>query len=293
MFRFIYKPSVDYGEVPKIRMRDKCSWVAPPAKSNSFSLDGSFSFLNKRCNNRCWLGWPDCEKLWRYNQHYFDCLNSIDCDNTYSISEPYLMITPNTPGIGVGWEPYPTSIRIINWIKWSLSSNQLRCRHVHSLAIQTRWLSKNIEWHLLGNHLFANAKALVFAGLFFHGDEAEGWLSTGLKILESELEEQVLSDGGHFELSPMYHCIFLEDVLDLVNLLQATNHNKAKKQLLKLKEAVPKMFRWLQFMCHPDEKISFFNDASFNVATSPADLRAYAKQLNIRVTPTSIAQVCI
>ena len=43
-------------------------------------------------------------------------------------------------------------------------------------------------------------------------------------------------------------------------------------------------------MCHPDEKISFFNDASFNVATSPADLRAYAKQLNIRVTPTSIAQ---
>ena len=70
----------------------------------------------------------------------------------------------------------------------------------------------------------------------------------------------------------MYHCIFLEDVLDLVNLLQATNHNKAKTAS-QTQEAVPKMFRWLQFMCHPDEKISFFNDASFNVATSPADLK--------------------
>ena len=55
------------------------------------------------------------------------------------------------------------------------------------------------------NHLFANAKALIFAGLFFDDDESEKWLNTGLNILAREMDEQILSDGGHFELSPMYH----------------------------------------------------------------------------------------
>jgi hypothetical protein len=39
--------------------------------------------------------------------------------------------------------------------------------------MQVRFLRKRLEVHLLGNHLFANAKALVFAGLYFSGDEAE------------------------------------------------------------------------------------------------------------------------
>ncbi|MEA1922030.1 MAG: hypothetical protein U9N63_05180, partial [Pseudomonadota bacterium] len=38
-----------------------------------------------------------------------------------------------------------------------------------SLAIQVRYLRKRLEYHLLGNHPFANGKALVFAGLFLLG----------------------------------------------------------------------------------------------------------------------------
>ena len=30
-----------------------------------------------------------------------------------------------------------------------------------SLALQARHLFRNIEWHLLGNHLFANIKAMI------------------------------------------------------------------------------------------------------------------------------------
>ena len=67
-------------------------------------------------------------------------------------------------------------------------------------------------------HLFANAKALVFAGLFFEGNEGRKWLNTGLKILEKELREQILEDGGQFELSPMYHALAVEDLLDLINI---------------------------------------------------------------------------
>ena len=74
---------------------------------------------------------------------------------------------------------------------------------------------------LLGNHLFENAKALIFAGCFFEGAPADAWFECGAQVLGKELGEQILPDGGYFELSPMYHSIILEDILDLLSLQQA------------------------------------------------------------------------
>ena len=62
-------------------------------------------------------------------------------------------------------------------------------------------------------------KLLVFAGCFFDGPEAKKWQQKGMKILALEVKEQILSDGGHFERSPMYHALVLEDMLDLENLI--------------------------------------------------------------------------
>ncbi|WP_236848681.1 heparinase II/III family protein [Candidatus Thiodictyon syntrophicum] len=56
----------------------------------------------------------------------------------------------------------------------------------------------------------ANAKALVFAGSFFYGDEADAWRTQGREILSAQLCEQVPPDGGHCERSPMYHAILLD-----------------------------------------------------------------------------------
>ena len=33
-------------------------------------------------------------------------------------------------------------------------------------------------------------------------------------FLLKELDRQILDDGAHFELSPMYHCIILSKILD-------------------------------------------------------------------------------
>ena len=58
----------------------------------------------------------------------------------------------------------------------------------------------------------------------------------GLKIVNRELDEQILNDGGNFERSPMYHSFFLEDLLDLINIshvfsgnISEPNCNKWKK----------------------------------------------------------------
>jgi uncharacterized heparinase superfamily protein len=130
---------------------------------------------------------------------------------------------------------------------------------------------------LLGNHLWANAKALVFAGLFFQGEEAEGWLSSGLKILGAEIPEQILSDGGHFERSPMYHAIIYEDLLDLVNLFGAYDRVIPVDWL----DACIRMRAWLKAMTHPDGGIALFNDAAFGIAPTWAQLDAYAGRLGL------------
>ena len=223
---------------------------------------------------------PAKAKLWLYNLHYFDDL-AAPADAARRDMQRELVarwIAENPPGKGNGWEPYPVSLRIANWVKWALAGETLQPAWLDSLALQTRWLADRLEWHLLGNHLLANAKALVLGGLFFSGTEAEQWLRAGRSIYAKELPEQILADGGHFELSPMYHAIILEDLLDLIN---AGRVYGMDEQFTALHQITAAMRNHLGAMTHPDGGLSFFNDAAFGIAATRADLEAYATRLRM------------
>jgi uncharacterized heparinase superfamily protein len=235
-------------------------------------------------------GWDDpaLPKLLRYNLHYFDDLNAQDASARVEWHRNLLSqwVRENPPATGSGWEPYPLSLRVVNWIKWALAGNPLPTECIASLAVQARFLSQRLEWHLLGNHLFANAKALVFAGLFFQGDEADGWLATGLDILKREVPEQILADGGQFERSTMYHALALEDMLDLINLGRAAEMPMPAAWF----DVAARMVVWLATMSHPDDGIALFNDAAFGIAPSNKELRRYAAALGVDAGRTPYSQ---
>lgn len=241
----------------------------------------TFHLLNVEARCAVREHWQDAGsgRLWRYNLHYFDDLNAVGADQRLEWHRALIerWVTENPPGSGIGWEPYPVSRRIINWVKWTARGNQLSESARLSLAIQLRWLETHLEFHILGNHLFANAKALVFGGLRFQGGEAQRWLDRGLRLVERELREQVLEDGGHFELSPMYHAAVLEDLLDLCNVARAAGVESIKRH----GPLAVRMQRWLEHLTHPDGEISFFNDATFGVAPTAARLREYAGSLGV------------
>ncbi len=268
-------------------------WADPAAHLQSNLAPGTFRFLNEVKT----LGWPidwraeEASLLWRYNLHYFNSLAASDASQCSGYHADLIesWIVNNPIGVKPGWESYPTSLRIVNWIKWSLAGEKLTVSAVQSLAQQARWLSRRLEWHLLGNHLFANAKALVFAGCYFVGAQAERWLEAGATILASELDEQVLSDGGNFELSPMYHAIFLSDLLDLANLARRFPGKIAPALEERLRDKAQAMLGWLDVMVHPDGQIAMFNDGAFGISPTLGELTDYAERLNIQFDRTESA----
>ncbi len=277
-----YRPRMDARPAPSLRCRSE-NWVAGPKRTIRMTGPADVCFLNQKANISRPGIWEDTEKpkLWLYNLHYFDDLVAEHADVRLDWHRALIdrWIVENKPAHGTGWEPYPTSLRIVNWVKWCLRRGQCDDGLLHSLAIQARYLSRRLEYHILGNHLLANAKALMFAGALFDGKEADVWLAKGGKILAREIEAQVLADGGHFELSPMYHLIVLEDLLDCYNLCQTYDLPLWPN----LETAIERMLVWSRTMRHPDGEIPFFNDAAFGVAPRPAELDAYASRLGFRI----------
>lgn len=257
----------------------------PVFQPQSFVDRHKVKFLNQEAQISTPNDWNSSkqEKLWLYNLHYFDDLNGVGHEARFELQKAFVhrWINENPPVMGNGWEPYPISLRLVNWIKWYQRHRLEDEVIVSSIYAQAIALKKQLEYHILGNHLFANAKALIFVGVFFKGATGEDFLNLGLKILKEQLKEQFLDDGGHFELSPMYHSILLWDLLDLINLAQSSKHEVLLEKVLDWKILASKALSYLVVMTHPDGEISFFNDAATGIAPSPETLFRYAEYLDL------------
>lgn len=280
------KTDVKLSSTPSLRLR-KQRWKDKELIQSSYISESKYRFLNLEGDVGSWND-TDKSKLWLYNLHYFDDLNAIGSlnrrDSCVSLINSW--IKENPPLSGNGWEPYPLSLRIVNWIKFFYKHEYDTDNSKQSLYLQVHVLRQNLEYHLLGNHLFANAKALVFAGCYFNGEVADEWLKKGLEILEAEVSEQILHDGGNFELSPMYHNIILADMLDLYQLSLVYPDLIPQSTKLYWCKTIGKMLEWAALMRHPDGNVSFFNDSALNVAPTVSALYCYANKLQL-LTPSN------
>lgn len=280
----LFRPRIDCAPAPPLRPAAR-PFAARAWHAVSLIETDTFRFLNETHGLPEMGGWdaPTVSKLWRYNLHYFDDLRASGAEErkAWHLALLTRWVKENPPGKGTGWEPYPTSLRLVNWLAWHWAGNALPAECLQSVAIQARWLSRRLERHLLGNHLWANAKALVFAGASFTGAEAERWLQRGVQLLQRELREQVLPDGGHFERSPMYHAIVLADLLDLLDLAEVFPEVFSESVVAEWRKSAGRMLGWLAAMTHPDGGIALFNDAAFGVAPRLAEIGLHAQSLGI------------
>jgi len=254
-------------------------------KYTSFEGD-QFTFLNQsKTFHTIHINWNYSQygKLWSYNLNYFDFIHQPEMDKKISLEliNDYIAKLDNN---SIGIEPYPTSLRAINWIKFishlhTLPSHSLTL--TSSLFAQYQILLNNLEYHLLGNHILENGFSLLFGGFFFKN---EILYNKAKQIIETELEEQILEDGRHFELSPMYHQIILDRLLDSINLIQNNQRFDNQSKLLEFLETnASAMLSWLNNITFSNGKIPLLNDSAQEIAPTTKQLNKYAASLNLNL----------
>ena len=117
-------PAPDAGLAPALRGSGG-PFAAFPRRQPSLTGPGAFRLLNREGRIQSAANWnnPQAEALWLYNLHYFDdlCADGADKRADWHRTLIARWIAENPVGHGVGWDPYPTSLRIVNWIKWALA----------------------------------------------------------------------------------------------------------------------------------------------------------------------------
>ena len=264
---------------PGVRWRPEGAWLAPGSQQNPGDAlaGGDFVFLNHSeplgMPPRSWepAGLP---RLWVYNLHYFEWLWALPFREGAAAAADWMGRHPLERG-ATGWEPYPTSLRLENWCAYffgrhreeTLSDPDFCERLWGSIFHQVERLAARPEHHLGGNHLFENAGALAFVGACFDGESGARWLRRGLGLLDRELPEQVLGDGGHFERSPLYQA----RVAWVLRALRWTGDTALRERV---EEPLERVLAALAHLSHPDGEIALFNDAAFGIASTPGDLGA-------------------
>ena len=240
---------------------------------------GRFTFLNRTLN----LSPVDWNRryeshLWSYHLHYFGY--AVWCARAYiERGDDRIMrvcrqlidgwIAEARIGASDGWDAYPISLRVVNWIyAYALVIDRCHDRQFLerwrvSIYLQLDFLSRHLEFHLLANHLLKNVKALVIGGLFFG---REDWRVRGERLLWREFDEQVLEDGGHYERSPMYHAQALTDFLECYAILKAFNR---VSETGRCESKLRAMAAFLEAMSYPDGTIALFNDSANREETRP------------------------
>jgi uncharacterized heparinase superfamily protein len=232
-------------------------------------LDNHLTLLNETRTLGNW-NYSDVSRLWNFNAHYLEYLVPLYSlwkstgDEKYKAKINEIMTSWYEKGSFEldSNQAYTISLRIVNQLIVSDAVDDKR-RLYDSVYAQYRYLLNHQEKHLLGNHYLENLKAIVISSVVFKDDDV---YDNYIRILLSELDEEITEDGLHFELSLMYHKIVLEDLIRVAVILKQANKSEYKNMV----EYISKMCTALYSLEDDLDRTPLFNDAGDNVA-KPAD----------------------
>jgi len=238
-----------------------------------------FCFLNKihRFHQQIDWNFGGNGRLWNYNLQYLDFLldEGINTSETEAILESCCAAILNGT---LKLEPYPVSLRLINQLLYNSRTGYNTASFVRSVRLQLSFLRKNLEYHILANHLLENIVALLVGALFLKDSKL---LDFSTKKLRQQLEEQILPDGAHYECSPMYHVIILSRLLLVRRLLQCNGLSTHIDGLLDQKIAL--MLGWLKAFTFSDGRYALLNDSSPDIAPGLDDLYKVSDRAGITI----------
>lgn len=238
-------------------------WDARVARARD-AAEGRFTHLGTSRDYAGRVDWDDdgVSPLWAYQMQYLGALVDMACAGDAPAAMRHLeswRARFEERWDAVAWHPYPVSLRIVNVCAAAAilgGFDALGDGVERFVAVHARYLERHVEQDVRGNHLLENVVALLFAARFVDGS-VDGGGRRALALLRHELREQVLSDGMHFELSPMYHLIVMQR---LFLLLYVLGDDGEDRQLVH--RALGRMGQRLAWLRSPDGEIPVTGDAA-------------------------------
>jgi hypothetical protein len=244
----------------------------------------SFLFLSHRFDKVVDWNFSANGKLWNYNLQYFDFLHDPSISDKEKISLIEDFAAKLLDG-SVKAEPYPVSLRLVNWIIYYTQSGYRSDIFEKAVKLQIDYLRHNLEFHIKGNHLLENYIALFFSALAINDGDLFSKAWAGLK---EQINEQVLPDGGHYESSPMYHSILLAKLILCISAV--SGHNNFIKESGLMREKAAAMLAWLEAFSFANGEWGHVNDATNCVAPSLKQIRSTAVANNIQIITNKLKE---
>src|SRR5690606_6067124 len=253
------------ARTPRRTLADGISGLAPcaspwaPSPEGLPDADGAVALVGRPPHDPRTQGWePGANALWSYTLHYHGWLSHPALEargpgEALSIVESWI----GEHREGVGWEPYPTSMRVLHWLGWlhhhgaGLQAHT-RERVLGSLAAQLEHLAAHVETHLDGNHLWTNLVALTTAGVALRGPLPQRLLERFGPALVDTVRDQLAGDGVHGERTPTYHCVLAEQLAGLLSFARVLRPRLADA----LDPALSAMVAALPAFTHPDGDVA-------------------------------------
>ncbi len=228
------------------------------------------------------------QPLWRFNLYYFEYAVALGMAYRRTKEPKYYAkfrslveswIRANPIGKGDAWHPYTISMRIPNWLicfdlfeEAFLADRDFQALAYESIYLQYKTLAMRLETWQLGNHYLENLKTMVLCSLLFRDEAA---YSVYIRKFLAEVETELLADGFHFELSPMYHRIILEDLLRVsyaLKQVEVVEYEQLQPFVKKMTDAMASLEKGLH-------RVPLFNDSGEGVAKSKAALMSAAMRI--------------
>jgi uncharacterized heparinase superfamily protein len=170
-------------------------------------------------------------------------------------------LADNTGWHPVAWRSDVLATRLFAWVVHfdELAGREadrlLRRAMLTSLSAQLRHLSRTAAWELTGAARLRALKGLIGGLAAFGGSEKR--IGRALRVVEEELPEQILADGGHRSRDPSMQLAVLRDLVDIRAALRAARVDVPTP----VQEAIERMAPMLRFFRHGDRRLALFNNS--------------------------------